>query len=560
MISVGRASRVIVVGASCIVVCLGLAMRLSTYLYHPALGLDEAMVALNVATRSSAMLLRPLAFEQTAPALFLLISKASVLVWGVNERALRVTPFVAGLALVPLAWYAARRLLSTVEAAALTTAFAAVCPIVSVYADFFKPYAVDAAMAALILVLTLRVVAFPGVPARWWVLGTACSLGPFLSAPAAFVVVAAIAAIAVSPAGGDPTYRRHLRIMAAVSVASVAVNFLALQRATVQNSYMQRYWNGAFIQPPISHMVELARARIGWTVQELFLGEGIAYPGVLRVLLVVVAVGGLYSLSRRHGRWVFVLLAGPVLAAVTASALRIYPLSERTLVFVAPTILIAMAGGLEAVAGVAARRSLDIGGLIFAVLATLLLTPATVDGVLRLQDAMQPDQLRAAVADFDRHARPNEHFYIFSRDVPILIFYTTDWSSPDTLRIRLLSDVAASTGPNSGNMPSRGHPVENEGEDYIVHAGARVELIGVPTGMEARFADVSQQTPDPGWAANEAKRIRAAASPEIWLFFTHCHNSCDSTLADTLTAAGGRIAYHRGERGAEIYEYLRNSF
>jgi hypothetical protein len=122
----------------------------------------------------------------------------------------------------------------------------------------------------------------------------------------------------------------------------------------------------------------------------------------------------------------------------------------------------------------------------------------------------------------------------------------------------MLTDAAARTGPNSGNMPGRGHPVENEGRDLVVRSGGRVELVGIPTGMEARFADVSQQAPDPGWATNEAVRIRAAAEPGLWLFFTYCHNRCDRTLADTLTASGGRFVYERITRGARLYEYFRD--
>ena len=107
-------------------------------------------------------------------------------------------------------------------------------------------------------------------------------------------------------------------------------------------------------------------------------------------------------------------------------------------------------------------------------------------------------------------------------------------------------------------MPGRGHLVENEGRDLVVRSGGRVELVGIPTGMEARFADVSQQAPDPGWATNEAVRIRAAAEPGLWLFFTYCHNRCDRTLADTLTASGGRFVYERITRGARLYEYFRD--
>lgn len=538
-----------------VTVVFGLLVRLVTFWYHRRLDLDEAMLALSLTSRTFAGLLRPLAFEQTAPLLFLWVSRASVALWGVNERALRALPFIAGVVLIPLVWYAARRLLSTLDGAALAAASAAVCPIAMAYADFLKPYAVDAAVAALLIGLTLRVVGSPAGRAAWWALGAACSLGLFLSAPSVFVTAAAIAAIAMSPVGRSIEGRRPLAILATTWVVCVTINFFALQRSTVQNAYMHRYWEGAFFRLPLSHMTELARGRIGWTMQEVFLGEGVPYPAIVRVVLVLAALGGLIAIGRRRGRWAVVLLAGPVFATVIASALRIYPLSERTLLFLAPVVVLTVAAGLETVAFT--PQSPRVAAALFTVLGALLLTPPTIDSVIRLRDMVQPDTFRAAVAGLLQRARPDDPIYVFSRDVPTWTFYTTDWANPDTTRVRLLSEIAANAGPNSGNVPGRGHPVENEGRDLVVQAGRRTELIGSPTGMQARFADVSQPAPDPGWATNEAIRIRAAANPDIWLFFTYCHNMCDSTLIDTLTAGGGRIAYEHNVRGARIYEYVR---
>jgi hypothetical protein len=187
----------------------------------------------------------------------------------------------------------------------------------------------------------------------------------------------------------------------------------------------------------------------------------------------------------------------------------------------------------------------------------VLLAPATVDSVFRLREESRPDAFREAVQDLQRRARSTAPIYVFARDVPVWIFYTTDWRHPDTARVRQLSELAASTGPNSGNSPGRGHEVEHEGAALIAHTRGRDELIGVPTGIQARFEDQSQQHPDPGWATNEASRIRSVANPDAWVILSYCHNMCDSTLIDTLTAAGGRISYKRIVRAARIYQYSR---
>lgn len=75
---------------------VGIALRAPLYLANPSLLLDEARVALNVASRSFAGLAQPLDYDQTAPVLFLWMAKAATLLGGVNEYSMRVLPFVAG--------------------------------------------------------------------------------------------------------------------------------------------------------------------------------------------------------------------------------------------------------------------------------------------------------------------------------------------------------------------------------------------------------------------------------------------------------------------------------
>ena len=66
-------------------------------------------------------------FEQTAPIIFLWASRAAVAIGGAGEHSLRLLPTLAGLAFVPLVWYAARQLLGR-TAALGAAALAAVCP------------------------------------------------------------------------------------------------------------------------------------------------------------------------------------------------------------------------------------------------------------------------------------------------------------------------------------------------------------------------------------------------------------------------------------------------
>jgi len=516
------------------------------------------MLALNVVTRSFRNLTRPLALEQTAPVLFLWGERATVLLSGVGERSLRAIPFLAGLAFIPLVWSCARHVMLTTEGAALAAATAALCPIDVAYSNFLKPYAVDATVAAGLLLLALRVVAEPHVRGRWIAIGTAAMIAPFVSTPSAFVVGGLIVGLALAPTVHKAAHSRTRFALLTAGVATcAATNFLLLQRVTAESGYMRRYWAGAFFRPPLSQMAAIIRNRAGWGVQELFLGHDAYFPLVMRLALVLAGLVGLFAIGRRVGVWAFTLLAGPVVLAVGASSLHLYPLSERTLLFAAGATVLSVVAGVEVLTAYVPDGATVARSAAFAALSLALLAPAIVNGGLQLIDMTRPDQLRTAVDELTRHVAPNEPIYIFSRDVPVWTYYTTDWRDPDTTRVQSLLSAASSTGPNSGNHPPRGHAVHDEGDSLVVRTGARTELIGVPTGMEAGALGAIQSAPDAGWATNEARRIAGEANPRIWLFFTHCHNLCDTILVDSLTAAGGHMSYRQGGLGARIYEYTR---
>jgi uncharacterized membrane protein len=79
-------------------VVFGVICRLSQYTANTSLWHDEAFVALNVLHKSFAELLGPLDWHEAAPPGFLVLEKLAVSTLGRSEYALRLIPFLAGLA------------------------------------------------------------------------------------------------------------------------------------------------------------------------------------------------------------------------------------------------------------------------------------------------------------------------------------------------------------------------------------------------------------------------------------------------------------------------------
>ena len=75
-----------------IAILVGIALRVIEFARDRPLWLDEAMLSLNIASRSFAQLARPLDYDQTAPVLYLWIEGSLVTLGGVSERSLRALP------------------------------------------------------------------------------------------------------------------------------------------------------------------------------------------------------------------------------------------------------------------------------------------------------------------------------------------------------------------------------------------------------------------------------------------------------------------------------------
>src|SRR5216683_5108413 len=196
----GRSERVAFWALWCAFLLAGASFRLVQFFAVRSLWLDESMLALNIASRSLGELLRPLDYDQVAPPLFLWLGRLAIRVAGTNEMALRACPMLTALALPPLLALVAYRWLGPAASLA-TIALASFSPTLVFYANEAKPYGSDAFVTVVLLAATLAVRDRPTATRRWVLLLSFGVLGLLLSIPAAFVLPAALAALALEPAG-----------------------------------------------------------------------------------------------------------------------------------------------------------------------------------------------------------------------------------------------------------------------------------------------------------------------------------------------------------------------
>ena len=303
---------------------VGLALRVVAYLLDFPLWWDEAFVAVNLLRRDFAGLLRPLDYGQVCPLVFLWAELASVRLLGFSEWSLRMVPLLCALASVLVFRGTAVRLLGGRAALIAVGVFAVSVHPIRHAADL-KPYSLDLLAALVLQALALRWWARPERAGRLLALASFGPIALACSHPAAFVAAGVGLAIAW-PAW--MTRRTSVRLAALAYFAAVALAWLVLyalftrSQASSASGAMRAMWVMSF--PPLDSTFGLIR----WLLV-VHSGDLMAYPcggesGASVVSLLACVAGGV-ALVRSGRSTVVAILLGPLLVAMVAAGLRLYP-------------------------------------------------------------------------------------------------------------------------------------------------------------------------------------------------------------------------------------------
>lgn len=238
--------------AFCLVV--GFWLRARGFLYDVSpMGLDEcewAMMLVDLPLRE--LMIRPPGF--------MAMSKAMAATFGLTETALRLLPWLGGLAALIVAPLVARRLFTAPAARLLFVAIIALHPVATDFSKEFKPYSLSIALHLVLMLFTLRYVAERRIKDLALLLGSA-AIGILFAQDVLFALPSVFLLIGWSALRND---RRHLR--AIVLAAIVIIATLLLQYFLIwshlpegETAYWADKYNVFYVDNPRrSHLAWLA--------------------------------------------------------------------------------------------------------------------------------------------------------------------------------------------------------------------------------------------------------------------------------------------------------------
>jgi hypothetical protein len=388
-------------------IAAGIILRVVAYAANTPLWLDEILLARNIIDLPlGALLTEPLGLDQVAPRGFLLMERLAVVAFGPSELALRLFPFLCGIAGLFLFWRLAEALLEGPAVPIAVGLVALGVPFLKFGAEV-KQYIVDATVATILLLIAVRLRRDDSSTGRLLAAGVAGFVLSWFSQTSAIMMAAIGLAFALTWILDRD--RRAWRVLlftipvwAFASVLTLLLGTMSMTPST--REFMQNFWAAGFFPLPFDGLGDILWF---WTSGLTVFSE----PTLLRyrwpALFVLLALTGVGSLWRRD-RFAALLVLCPVMIVMAAAVAQQYPFLGRLLMFIVPSTLLAIAAGIDAVRRLAMRLHPAAAAL---VVAACLAAP-----LLALVQAPPPyriDRTPEALAYLQQHRQPGDVVYVW---------------------------------------------------------------------------------------------------------------------------------------------------
>lgn len=383
-----------------VIVLLGLALRALAYFPATSLYLDEILLSRNILDLSLRHLLtQPLALDQVAPRGFLFVERLFVTLFGPNELALRLLPFLCGLASLLLFRRLAERMLPPLASAIALFLFAIGVPFIR-FGSEAKQYECDLLAALVLPLLLLTLLERQPSTQRLVLTGLAGFVVIWFSQASVLVMAGLGIALALEwLLSRDDQILRALFISiplwAAASLTAVLVGLRSMTPSTRQ--FMNDFWIGGFL--PIPFHWNSALAWIGQRFVELF-----SDPTLLRyrwpLVFVALALIGMMVVWKRS-RLTFELLCGPAVVALGAAIAHQYPFRGRLSFWLLPAAAIPVAAATDWIR--------EKGSALHPLMGALPVCAALIVPVLALAQAPPPyetEHTREMLGYLQQHRQP----------------------------------------------------------------------------------------------------------------------------------------------------------
>ena len=329
-----------------VILGLGVLFRVVQYLANRPYWMDEASLEGNITRERLADVLGVLSHTQLAPPGFLVVEWAAYRTLGDSPYALRLFPLLCGIASLFLFLGVARHVLRPRDVW-IAVALFAVSDDLIYFSSELKQYSTDVAAGLVCTLLGMGMSARPATRGRVVALAAAGAAIVWFSHPSVFVLAGVGTVLLVS--GVAERGWRGAPIPSALGLvwgASLAAVYAISMDQLGHRRDMWGFWEFAFPPMPPASLWDAT-----WVLRRfayLFVNP-LNFETPLDARLTALPALGLFVVgclsSWKREKAIFGMLALPILFALLASCLRLYPFHGRLVLFLVPSLLLLVAEG-----------------------------------------------------------------------------------------------------------------------------------------------------------------------------------------------------------------------
>jgi len=317
----------------CLILLLGIYLRLKGLLINPSFWHDECALAWNIKFKSSLGLFGHLRFLQVAPPLFLIITKLLTKLFGFSEIVFRFIPFLVGCLSIVGFYFLADKTLTKNHSILLAILLFAVNERLINYSFEFKPYSVDVLFTIVGLLFFMNLNLEKITLKKATSLGVLLALVPLFSFTSIFIIAGGFLYLFFKNIKSDWVKK------ACLSLPTIITGLIYLIFYTINNqgmNHLMKYWQNGFVTlKPMSFF-------------SLFV-ESIRYlfpAAPLLLLAFILFVWGIVIYGRVKSAFYKISIAS-FLMLIAASLFHLYPFSDRLILFLIPIYLLLMIKPLD---------------------------------------------------------------------------------------------------------------------------------------------------------------------------------------------------------------------
>ncbi len=300
-----------------IILFIGFFLRTKAYLINQSFWHDECALAWNIINRSYKELFQPLRFLQSAPILFLIITKYLVEVFGKNEIVFRFIPYLSSILSLAGFYFLSKKTLKTNLSIIFANLLFAVNLPLYYYSSEFKPYSTD------VLFCILSCLLFISLNKKVLILYSLI-LSSFIwfSFPAVFLL-SAILFLVIFNKNYSIKEKIIYIIPHIVSGLLFCVTFFT-KMFQFQKTGMISYWQNEFISIKNIHTI----------FQQAF--NFMFNESLITIILSIIGLFIFIKNKEKFGTLTFTILS----TVIIISSLHLYPFSGRLILFLIPIIIL----------------------------------------------------------------------------------------------------------------------------------------------------------------------------------------------------------------------------